>query len=41
MNKSKTILPQILLLCFVLCSCIQHNQRNAIKEIIDLPEEEA
>lgn len=40
MNKSKTILPQILLLCFVLCSCIQHNQRNAIKEIIDLPEEE-
>lgn len=41
MNKSKTILPQILLLCFVLCSCIQHNQRNAIKEIIELPEEEA
>ena len=40
MNKSKTILPQILFLCFVLCSCIQHNQRNAIKEIIDLPEEE-
>ena len=41
MNKSKTILLIILLLCFILCSCIQHNQRNAIKEIIELPEEEA
>ena len=41
MNKSKTILPIILILCFVLCSCIQNNQRNAIKEIIELPEEEA
>ena len=41
MNKSKTILLIILLLFFILCSCIQHNQRNAIKEIIYLPEEEA
>lgn len=41
MNKSKTIPPAILLLCFVLCSCIQHTQRRAIKEIIELPEEEA